>query len=187
MYGSCGVRYFRTDDEFSYDTEYATYDGTTYDHTYDGWNGDAWELCYDIDIENNLIGPQVGWTTNYCIGCRWNLFCNSTFGVFDNQINQDQRVWGSGAVQFANSQQSGVVISKKNDVAFLGELRLGGSYDFSCHWRGVLAYRALGMSGIATSVGQIPDNFSDRADIAQINSDSSMIIHGVQIGTECRY
>jgi hypothetical protein len=189
MYGSCGVRYFRTDDDFSYDSEFATFDGTTYDHTYDGFSGipDLFELCYDINIENNLIGPQVGWTTNYCVGCRWNFFCNSTFGVFDNHMTQEQRLWGSGDVRFVNSGESMLVRSKKDDVAFLGELRLGGSYDFNCNWRGVLAYRAIGLSGIATSVGQIPDNFSDRADVAQINSDNSMIIHGLQTGVECRY
>jgi hypothetical protein len=189
MYGACGVRYFRIDDDFSYDTEFASYDGTTYDHTYDGFSGipDLNELCYDINIENNLIGPQFGWTSNYCIGCRWNFFCNSTFGIFDNHMTQFQRVWGSGDVRFVNSGESMTVRSKKDDVAFLGELRVGGSYDFTCHWRGVLAYRAIGLSGIATSVGQIPDNFSDRADVAQINSDNSMIVHGVQVGAECRY
>ena len=186
MYGSCGVRYFRTDDDFGYDSEFEVVgDG----HAYDGFSGmpDLNEMCYDINIDNNLIGPQVGWTSNYCIGCRWNFFCNSTFGVFDNQINQTQRVWGSGDTVFVNSGENVDVRSHKNDVAFLGELRVGGSYDFSCHWRGVLAYRAIGLSGIATSVGQIPSNFSNRAEIAQIDSDSSMIIHGVQTGVECRY
>ena len=49
------------------------------------------------------------------------------------------------------------VSSNKDDVAFLGELRVGGSYDFTCHWRGVLAYRAVGLSGVATTIGQYPD------------------------------
>ena len=72
MYGSCGVRYFRIDDDFSYDTEFdVPGDG----HVYDGFSGvaDLNELCYDVNIENNLIGPQVGWTSNYCIGCKLEL------------------------------------------------------------------------------------------------------------------
>ena len=161
MYGSCGVRYFRIDDDLSYDTEFTTWTGGTPNHTYDGFSfNDQWELCYDINIDNNLIGPQVGWTSNYCIGCRWNLFCNSTFGIFDNHINQRQRVWtgGDGAVRFTGTGDSTEIRSSKDNVAFLGELRVGGSYDFSCHWRGVLAYRALGLTGIATAVGQMPDN-----------------------------
>ena len=191
MYGACGVRYFRIDDDFSYDTEFAEYDGSAYDQpTYNGFSFDnSNELCYDIQIENNLIGPQFGWTTNYCVGCRWNFFCNSTFGIFENHMTQSQRLWtgGGGVIRFANSGESFTVRSKKDDVAFLGELRVGGSYDISCHWRAVAAYRALALSGIATSVGQIPDQFSSQADIANINSDNSMIIHGLQVGAECRY
>jgi hypothetical protein len=186
MYGSCGVRYFRIDDDFSYDTEFdVPGDG----HVYDGFSGvpDLNELCYDVNIENNLIGPQVGWTSNYCIGCRWNFFCNSTFGIFDNHMTNYQRVWGSGPVVFTNTGETMTVSSNKDDVAFLGELRVGGSYDFTCNWRGVLAYRAVGLSGVATTIGNIPTEFSDRADVANINSDNSMIIHGVQTGVECRY
>ncbi len=190
MYGSCGVRYFRIDDDFGYDTEFGEWNGGTYDHpTFDGWGFDnSNELCYDINIDNNLIGPQIGWTNNYCYGCRWNFFLNSTMGVFDNQINQWQRMWsgGGGTITLADGSNFNVR-SHKNDIAFLGELRAGCAYAFNCHWRGVLAYRAVAMTGIATSVGQIPDNFSSRADVAQINADSSLVIHGVQIGAECMY
>ncbi len=190
-YGSCGVRYFRIDDDFAYDTEFlewvggapdqAAYNGFTYDNSN--------ELCYDIQIENNLIGPQFGWTSNYCVGCKWNFFCNSTFGIFNNHMTQFQRMWsgGGGTVQFAGTGESFTVRSSKDRVAFLGELRVGGSYDVTCHWRGVLAYRAVALTGIATSVGQIPDQFSSRADVANINSDNSMIVHGLQTGVECRY
>ncbi len=191
MYGSCGVRYFRIDDDLSYDTEFAEYDGAAYDQAaYNGFSYDnSNELCYDVQIENNLVGPQVGWTTNYSVGCRWNFFCNSTFGVFDNHMTQCQRMWtgGDGVIRFTGTGESFAVRSSKDDVAFLGELRLGGSYDFTCHWRGVLAYRAVALTGIATSVGQLPDQFSSRAEIAQINSDNSMIVHGLQVGAECRY
>jgi hypothetical protein len=189
MYGSCGVRYFRIDDDFAYDVEYGEWDGAAYDHTtFDGWGFGVNELCYDVNVDNNLIGPQFGWTNNYCIGCKWNFFLNTTFGIFDNHISQRQRVWNNGGlVEFAGTGESADVRSSKDNIAFLGELRVGGSYDFTCHCRGVLAYRALGLSGIATSVGQIPDNFSDRADVANINADSSMIIHGLQTGVEFQY
>ena len=191
MYGSCGVRYFRTDDDFSYDTEFAEWGGAAYDQpAYNGFSYDnSNELCYDIQIENNLIGPQVGWTTNYGVGCRWNFFCNTTFGVFENHMSQYQRMWtgGGGEIRFTGTGDSFTIRSQKDSVAFLGELRLGGSYDVSCHWRAVAAYRAVALTGIATSVGQLPDQFSSQAEIAQINADNSMIVHGIQLGAECRY
>jgi hypothetical protein len=192
MYGSCGVRYFHIDDTFSYDTEFAEWNGAgAYDHpTYDGFTYDnSNELCYDIDMENDLVGPQIGWTMNYGYGCKCNFFVNSTFGVFENHMDQTQRMWsgGGGTVRFTGTGESFDVHSTKDAVAFLGELRVGAAYDVTCHWRGVVAYRAVALTGIATSTGQIPDNFSSRAEVAQINSDNSMIIHGVQVGAECRY
>jgi hypothetical protein len=190
-YASCGVRYFRIDDDFAYDTEFAEYDGAAYDQpAYNGFTYDnSNELCYDVQVENNLIGPQVGWTTNYCVGCRWNFFCNSTFGVFENHMTHYQRMWtgGDGTIRFAGTGDTFSVRSSKDDIAFLGELRLGGSYDFTCHWRGVLAYRAVALTGVATSVDQIPEQYSSYEDVAEINSDNSIIIHGLQTGVECRY
>jgi len=191
MYGSCGVRYFRAEDEFNYASEF---NGGTQPGGFDGWSyNDDNELYYDIEVENQLLGPQLGWTMNYCYS-RWNFFANSTFGVFGNHIEHDQRMWsgGGGAVYFYDPATGGTgrqfdVESDKDDIAFLGELRLGGSYDFSCHWRGVLAYRAVAISGIANSTDQIPTDFTNAEWVAIIDSDNSMIVHGLQTGVECRY
>jgi hypothetical protein len=123
------------------------------------------------------------------VGCKWNFFCNSTFGIFENHMTQWQRMWsgGGGTVRFAGTGESFNVRSNKDTVSFLGELRLGGSYDVTCHWRAVVAYRAVAMTGIATSVEQIPGEFSSRAEVAHIDADSSLVVHGIQIGGECRY
>jgi hypothetical protein len=186
MYGSCGVRYFRTDDDFSYDTEAATFDGTNYDKT---MPTGVFDLCYDINIDNNLIGPQLGWTTDYCVCCRWNFFMNSTMGIFGNHIDQTQRLWspGGGDVRFQQSQGSVDIHNHRDDIAFLGELRAGCSYDINCHWRAVAAYRAVAMTGVATALSQIPDNFSNSDEVGHINTDNSLVIHGIQTGVECRY
>ena len=186
MYGSCGVRYFHVDDDFMYATEFSarcairTYDGFTYDNAY--------ELFYDIHVENNLIGPQVGWTTDYCWG-KWNLFCNSTFGIFDNHMSVWQRMWSAAATRatFASDGSTFNVRSSKDAVAFLGELRVGTAYDFSCHWRGVIAYRAVAITGLATAGRSCDNDYTDRATVAIIDSDNSVIIHGAQVGAECRY
>jgi hypothetical protein len=189
MYGSAGLRYFRADDEFMYASEF---NGGT-QAAFDGWSyADDNELFYDIEVDNHLLGPQLGWTMNYCY-CKWNFFMNSTFGVFGNHIEHNQRMYsgGGGTVYFYNATggagEEFDVDSDKDDIAFLGELRLGGSYDLSCHWRGVLAYRAVAITGVATSTDQIPSDFSNPYWVQIIDSDSSMIVHGVQTGFECRY
>jgi Putative beta barrel porin-7 (BBP7) len=173
-----------------YDTEFGEWNGSYDQGAYNGFTYDnSNELCYDIDVKNDLVGPQLGWTMDYCCCCRWNVFMNSAFGIFGNHMRQTQRMWsgGGGDVQFANSGESFNVSSNKDDVSFLGELRAGVAYDITCHWRAVAAYRAVAMTGVATSTGQIPDNFSSRAEVAQINSDNSLVVHGVQVGAECRY
>jgi hypothetical protein len=192
-YGSCGVRYFRTDDDFGYDVEFSTHDGVAYEQggVYNGFTYNAGnELFWNIDIENNLVGPQMGWTTNYCWNCRWNFFLNSTFGIFNNRINQYQRLFsgGGGVVRFVNApNQTMEIRNSKNELAFLGELRAGGSYDLTCHCRLVTAYRAVAMTGVATSVGQFTNDFSSYEDVAYINSNQSIVVHGLQTGVECRY
>jgi hypothetical protein len=191
MYGSCGVRYFRVDDDFMYANEFAEWDGGVADMpVHDGfYDGQSNELYYDVQVENHLVGPQVGWTMNYCYACKWNFFCNSTFGLFNNHIQHCQQMWGGGDgdVRFAQTGEDFDVDSDKNDISFLGELRLGGSYDISCNWRAVLAYRAIAIAGLATSTDQIPDDFTSPEWVALIDSDNSMIVHGVQLGGECRY
>lgn len=190
MYGSCGVRYFRVDEDFCYASEFTEWSGGVSDNPdYNGFSYDnSNELFYNVMVDNDLIGPQLGWTMNYCYS-KWNLFMNSTFGIFNNHIEQMQSMWsgGGGTVRFAHSGEDFYVESDKDDISFLGELRLGGSYDLSCHWRAVAAYRAVAITGIATSTDQIPEDFTNPEWVAIIDSDNSVIVHGVQIGAECRY
>jgi hypothetical protein len=193
MFGSCGVRYFRADEEFQYATEFTTWTGGAGG----GWDQGAYngftydnpnELFYDIEVENHLAGVQLGWLMNYCY-CKWNFFLHSTFGIFNNHINHSQRMWTGGDfdVRFAGTGETFVVNSDKDDVAFLGELRVGGSYDITCNLRAMLAYRAVAITGIANATDQIPDDFSNRDWVALIDSDNSLIVHGLQAGAEFRY
>lgn len=184
MYGSCGVRYLHLDDSFTYSDEFESgahtaFDGFTYDNPY--------ELAYDVQVKNNLIGPQLGWTSDYCYG-KWSLFLNSTFGIFDNHMTATQRMWSGGgdAVTLGDGSTFNVR-SNKDAVAFLGELRVGAGYDISCHWRGVVAYRAVAITGLATSTAQMDNDYMDHGTVAIIDSDNSTIIHGAQVGAECRY
>jgi hypothetical protein len=190
MYGACGVRYFRADDDFMYASESVTWAGGTPEVYTPGWQYDEeTELYYDVQVENNLLGPQLGWTMNYCYGCKWNFFANSTFGVFNNHIEQVQRMWsgGGGRVYYDQNGEDYEIESDKNDISFLGELRLGGSYDITCNWRAVAAYRAVAITGMANSTDQIPSDFTNYEYAQIIHSDNSLIVHGVQIGAECRY
>jgi hypothetical protein len=186
----CGVRYIRLDDDFSYDTMISRYDGAAWDApTYTAWNGGDDELYYDVNVDNHLTGFQLGANMNYVVSCKCNVFWDTSFGLYNNHIKSVQRVWtgGGGDARFVGDGSTANVRSDKDDIAFVGEMRVGGSYDLSCHWRALLAYRAVAMSGVALSVDQMPNDFSNREHVALIDSDSSIIIHGIQAGVECRY
>lgn len=181
MYGSCGVRYFHVNDDFLYGSESQVYDGVAAAYGPSSW------LNNNINVKNDLVGPQVGWTSDYCWG-KWNLFLNSTFGIFDNHSSVWQRVQdenGNWATFQDGSNMN--VRSNKDSVAFLGELRVGAAYDFTCHWRGVIGYRAVAISGLATAAEQLQNSYTDRSTVGLIDSDNSVIVHGAQVGAECRY
>jgi hypothetical protein len=184
MTGLCGVRYFRTDDDLEFGTEWDTGGGT-----FDGWGNGTNELFHDINMENNLVGFQLGANMNYSVATRWNFFWDTNFGVYNNYITQHQRLYNPlvGDATFAQDGRDMDVDSNKDDIAFLGEMRLGGGYMFADHWRATLAYRAIGISGVALAPEQIQPQYTNWADTARIHSDGSIVIHGIQAGVECVY
>jgi hypothetical protein len=186
----CGFRYLRVDDDFEYATMWGIMDGAgvVTPPAFTPWDGLDSELFYDINVDNNLTGFQLGGNMNYCVSCRSNLFWNSNFGLYNNHITSRQRVYGElGPATWTQSGQNAIVRSNKDDIAFVGEMLIGGSYDISCHWRASLAYRAVAVSGLALSGDQMPEDFANEPQTVLIDSDGSIIIHGVQAGIECRY
>jgi hypothetical protein len=156
------------------------------------YDGTDWmpvdDMFHDILVENDLVGFQLGANMNYCVACKWNVFADTNFGLYNNHISHYQRVYGeSGPATYIEEGRDATVRSSKDDIAFLGELRLGGAYDISCHWRAVLAYRAVAIAGVALATDQIKPEMSNWAETARIDSNGSIIIHGVQAGFECRY
>jgi hypothetical protein len=172
--GLCGVRFFRIDDDFRFADQF--YVQTS------GAPGADGNIYFDRSVDDLLTGFQWGANMNYCVACRWNFFCDTAFGIYDNHQRVFQQFTDSDGGTFSDP----TFRSSKDSVAFLGELRIGGAYDISCHWRAVAAYRAVALSGVALAT-DLPTDFADHADASRINSDNSVIIHGIQTGVECRY
>jgi hypothetical protein len=192
----CGIRYIRFDDDFEYATMWGYDDDGTgsgpldpaSETFYTPWDLTGNELFYDVNVDNHLAGFQLGANMNYCVSCRCNTFWYTNFGLYNNHVESYQRVYGTlGPAVWTQSGEDATVRSDKDDVAFVGEMLIGGSYDFTCHWRGILAYRAIAVSGVALSVDQMPESFANEEQVALIDSDGSLIIHGVTTGVECRY
>jgi hypothetical protein len=180
--GSAGARYLRIDEGF----EFASSLNDTV------FGDDPEDMFYNIEMENHLIGMQLGAAANYQATQRLALYFDTKFGVFANLIEHEQQIFGSNGfavvtagLPFAGQEYN--IQSDKEDIAFLGELRAGVGYWVSPHWRLYGGWRAVGITGVAHATEQIPLNFAGTPDISDIDSNGSLIVHGLQAGVELNY
>ncbi|MEN0111592.1 MAG: hypothetical protein AAF805_12805 [Planctomycetota bacterium] len=194
--GVAGVRYFRVDDDFGIDHQFTFIDAGT-GNPPAGWptdyesfpRDDNSTFYHEIDADNQLVGFQLGCSMNWLIGCKWNLFADTNFGVYGNQMNVDQRVFGGGASEITQVAGGGAAVysASRSDVAFLGELRAGVGYQVSCNCRLTAAYRLISVSGVALGVDQIPTaGFATPGLVQHIDTDN-LVLHGLQTGAEWKY
>ncbi|MDA1177514.1 MAG: BBP7 family outer membrane beta-barrel protein [Planctomycetota bacterium] len=175
-----GARYLNVSESLQYSSDY-------YNTTF----GDdpASELDYNVDVDNHLVGFQLGGRYQHMLGCRFMAYAGTKAGIFGNRISHHQDITGGNQIAYltASGVDDYVIDSSKNDVSFLGEIDLGLGYQISQCWRITGGYRAIGLSGIALATDQIPPFFSYYDAAAQINSSNSMIIHGAYAGIECNF
>ena len=178
-----GVRYLKFNDGFEYITDDADQVLT----------GDPNEVYYTVDVDNHLIGVQVGGGLDFWFTDRLSFYANAKVGLFGVHMTNRSRIGGSAGDAVVNnplSPYNGLafnVNSTKDDVAMLGELDLGMRYAFSNHWSFVGGYRAVGISGVALSTNQIPQYFADIGGVQDIDSNGSVILHGGYFGFEFLY
>ena len=146
-------------------------------------------LYYDLDSQNDLYGFQVGVRTTHCVCNGFGVEFGTKIGVYDNHVEASQSIHDGNQAfaEFSTGPFAGTdyaADSSKDDLAMLGELNLGLTYQLSCNWRIAAGYRALGVSGVALAPDQIPNNFSDRDDVCRIKSNGSLILHGSYFGVE---
>ena len=178
---SLGARWFRFDENFLY--------GVDVDTTSDDPTESAF---YSIDMTNDLVGAQLGFLANYAATQRFSLFSEVKMGIYANYMQQSQLIaQGDGTVATINNGpnigQAWEFSSNKTDVAFLGELRLGGRFQISQNWSATAAYRAIAVTGVAFTTEQVPVNMGDIQGAQDIDSNGSLILHGIQVGAEYRF
>ena len=193
--GLLGVRYFRVDDDLGIDTQFTLVDGvgdpqTGFGDTYTGFGDSIGTIIEGYEVDNQLVGFQLGCSMNWLIGCKWNLFADSNFGIYGNNAEVAKGIFiGGGGV--ASYEEGGgsfsFVRESETNVAFLGELRTGVAYQVTNNCRLSAAYRFIGAGGMALAESQIPQNFSNSSLVSQVNADDSLILHGLQLGAEYQY
>jgi len=174
----CGIRYLRFNESLLFAADANDFAITFEDD----------ELFYDIDIDNDLIGFQVGNEAQYNLSDRCAFNFGIKLGIFNNHIDHVSQIGGNlGLATINNGPFNGAayyVDSSKDDVAFLGEVNLGAEYCFHRNWTAIAGYRAMAITGVALPAEQIYPDLRGINDVAIIDSNSSVILHGAYAGLE---
>ncbi|MHB8898603.1 MAG: BBP7 family outer membrane beta-barrel protein, partial [Thermoguttaceae bacterium] len=179
-----GVRYFRFEENYlfgSVDT------GRTW-----GEGGGIYEAYLEDNVRNNLFGCQVGCDLSYNWLPKWRFFASPKLGIYDNHA-ENYFVLRRGDGVIANpTAASGVtgtypVGSSEDGVAFLSELDLGMDWQVAPHWSVYLGYRVVFATGIALADNQVPTYVVDVPEIADIDTNGDLILHGAFAGVTIRF
>ena len=149
-------------------------------------------LAYNVEADNTLYGAQIGGSGTYRLGGsgRFALHCGTAVGLYGNHMEVTQWMDSptGGIVQFANGANDEFFVeSAEDDVAMIGEIRLGASYQCHSNWRVYAGWRLLGISGVALANDQIPSAFITPEQVSEIDRGGSLILHGLQTGMEFTY
>jgi hypothetical protein len=176
-----GVRYFNLDEnlEFAADTIDTVFTGSPQ------------ELYYTIDADNNLYGGQIGAYLDRTFKHRWLARSEVKTGVFVNDASAASRIGGAAGTAVVNNGpnvgREWLVSANKCDVAFLGEMRAGLTWQATTHWRIACDYRVMAVSGLALPTEQIYHDLRGLQDVELLSTDSFVVLHGAFVGAEWSY
>ncbi|MEX0586920.1 MAG: hypothetical protein WD176_09760 [Pirellulales bacterium] len=166
-----GIRYFHFHDDLLYATSSDNEDFVF----------DANEAYYDVDIQNHLVGAQIGARLD------WNIMSGSVslwalprVGLYANHVSHQSNLVSLGRTAFDIS-------SSKDDVAVIGQLDLGLDWHITDWLTAFGGYRVLGVAGVALPEEQIPPVMTMSTEIASVDTSGHVILHGAFVGMEVRW
>jgi Putative beta barrel porin-7 (BBP7) len=178
-----GFRYLRFAESTTF---YTDYDDMVIDN-------DINEFRYGLTTKNDLYGFQFGGQGNYALNNCWNIYGAGRAGVFNNHIQHRQFISHPNSGNYAQittgayAGQDYVIESERDALAVMGQFDLGLRYNWNCRVSLEGGYRVIGIAGVATSDGQISDNFADPRMAAAIKADDALLLHGAYLGGTFRF
>jgi len=142
-------------------------------------------------IENNLYGVQFGFHADHYLLRSLLLFVDTKVGLFNNHIDQlFQMYLEDGTV--ADTGSSGVVgtypvHSSDNVLSFLTQIDVGGEWQISERLSARMGYRVVFMTGMGLADHQIPHFVVDVPEIADIEHNGDLILHGAFAGMTYKF
>lgn len=179
-----GVRYFRFEENYlfgSVDT------GRTW-----GEAGGIYEAYLEDNVRNQLIGAQFGCDLSYRWLPNWRLFAAPKLGIYNNHVEHYFGLTRGDGVVANPTAASGVtgtypVRSEEDALSFLSEIDLGLDWQVAPNWSMYLGYRVIFATGIALADNQIPTYVVDIPEIADIDTNGDLIVHGAFAGVTLRF
>jgi hypothetical protein len=175
-----GIRYFRFSEGLTWE-QFANSAGIP--------AGFSDEAITHVDVQNNLVGFQIGSYMNYRLCRRWSVFAVPKVGIFGNHIvghNQMALADGMPATFDANGDELNFHNSA-NVFSMLASIDVGFNWAFNRNWSWIGGYRAVAVTGVALGDNQIPPFFADESGWQTINTNGSLILHGAFTGLEARF
>ena len=115
------------------------------------------------------------------------LNLGTAIGIYGNHMTQQQYIWGGNGFAYVDGTGDVYNVERSaDDVAFLGDLFAGVSYDLTQRWRITCGYRAMAATGIALATSQIPRDaeFASMVYSPTLDSNDSLVLHGGYAGLE---
>jgi hypothetical protein len=182
--GLAGFRYFRFEEDLTFGS---LADGGTW-----GGNGGLDEAYLEEDIENDLFGFQVGFDAQWHTGNRLSFFFAPKFGIYNNHISHRFSAYRGDGTDATPTVASGMtgsypVESSKDVVSFMAEVDLGIGYDITPRCTLELGYRVVALTGIGLADNQIPHYVVDIPEIADIDANGDLVLHGATLSLTYRF
>ena len=148
---------------------------------------------------NNLVGFQFGCDVAYTMWREWRLFIRPKIGIYNNHIRNSFMAYRGDGELFAPDQtptppppRTGVpgsypVNATVNALSFMTEIDLGLDWQFLPNWTFTAGYRVLVATGIGLADNQIPFYIVDIPELANIDHNGQLVLHGVFSGFEFNY
>lgn len=144
---------------------------------------------YRLEAQNLLLGGQLGARNEVCLTNRLRLSSSVKAGVFNNRSETRQSIFNQDGT-FATvvggpaDGRDFDYSDTQDDVAVLGEFKIGLIMQVSQRFRANAGYQVLGVGGVALAVDQVPLNTLDAGLLSRSRTNQSLLLHGFYFGGE---
>ena len=186
-----GARFFR----FEEDLRFGSLEAGAFT-----WAADPDRQGYLEDrCKNSLVGAQIGANVDYTVRPGWRIFVRPKIGIYNNHIENSFMAYRGDGELFApdptptpppvrSAVPGSYPVNANTDViSFLTEVNLGLDWQFLPNWTFTAGYRVMMATGMGLADNQFTHYVVDIPELADIDHNGQLILHGVFSGIEFNY